>query len=125
MSFPVNRLASETGLTTLLMQPRSTHLLCLSRFIRMYAYGTTTLILALFLSSTGLSDTQIGAFMTITLLGDVVISFLLTIFADKLGRRRILTLGSTMMVFAGLVFAGSGNWWVLVGASVVGVISPK
>ena len=63
--------------------------------------------------------------MTLTLLGDVVISFLLTLFADGLGRRRVLVGGAAMMAGSGVVFAVSGDFWVLVGASVVGVISPR
>lgn len=63
--------------------------------------------------------------MTLTLLGDVVISFLLTLVADGLGRRRILALGAALMSASGLVFAVSGNYWILVAASIFGVISPR
>ena len=83
------------------------------------------MILALYLSSLGSSDTRIGLFMTLTLLGDVVISLLLTLVADGLGRRRILVLGAALMVSSGIVFAISGNYWVLVAASIFGVISPR
>ncbi|KAL8826146.1 MAG: hypothetical protein Q9170_007514 [Blastenia crenularia] len=60
-----------------------------------------------------------------TLWGDVIISFLLTLFADGLGRRRTLMLGSALMTASGVVFAVSGNYWVLVTASILGVISPS
>lgn len=63
--------------------------------------------------------------MTLTLLGDVLISFLLTLVADGLGRRRILILGAALMSASGAIFALSGNYWVLVIASIVGVISPR
>ena len=83
------------------------------------------MVLALYLSSLGSSDARIGLFMTLTLLGDVVISFLLTLVADGLGRRRILVLGAGLMTASGIVFVISGNYWILVAASIFGVISPR
>jgi len=89
----------------------------------MLAYGTNSLILALFFSALKFSDTKIGLFMTLTLLGDVVLSVLLTLVADRVGRRRILLLGSFLMVLSGATFALFENFWILLFAAVVGVIS--
>jgi MFS family permease len=61
--------------------------------------------------------------MTLTLLGDVLLSLLLTLVADKLGRRRILFMGSIMMACSGVVFALSENFWILLVAAVFGIIS--
>ncbi|KAL9629094.1 MAG: hypothetical protein Q9164_007023 [Protoblastenia rupestris] len=119
------RLADELGVNSILRSSRDTKLLCLQRFTRLFAYGASTLILALYLSSLGTSDARIGLFMTLTLLGDVVISFLLTLVADGLGRRRILVLGAGLMTASGTVFALSDNYWILVAASILGVISPS
>ena len=121
----LSKLGEELGVYSILRSSRDTKLLCLQRFTRLFAYGTSTLILALYLSSLGSSDARIGLFMTLTLLGDVVISFLLTLVADGLGRRRILALGAALMSASGLVFAVSGNYWILVAASIFGVISPR
>ena len=121
----LSKLAEELGLFSIAHSSRDTKLLCLQRFIRLFAYGASTLILALFLSSVGTSDARIGLFMTMTLLGDVIISFILTLVADGLGRRRILMLGAALMSASGIVFALSGNFWVLVAASIFGVISPR
>lgn len=63
--------------------------------------------------------------MTLTLVGDTMISFVLTLFADALGRKAILALGALLMAAAGVVFAIFGNYWVLLGAAIVGVISPR
>ncbi|KAI4167039.1 MAG: hypothetical protein LQ348_007732 [Seirophora lacunosa] len=126
-SLPIlgNWLANELGLYSILASSRDTKLLCLQRFVRMFAYGASTLILALYLSSLRVTDARIGLFMSMTLWGDVVISFILTLFADGLGRRRTLSLGAALMVASGLVFAFSGNYWILVAASILGVISPS
>lgn len=121
----LSRLAEELGVLSILHSSRDTKLLCLQRFTRLFAYGASTLILALYLSSLGSSDARIGLFMTLTLLGDVAISLLLTLVADGLGRRRILAVGAALMTGSGIVFAVSGNYWVLVAASIFGVISPR
>ena len=121
----LTKLASELGIFSILHSSIDTKLLCAQRFTRLFAYGASTLILALYLSTIGISDARIGLFMTLTLLGDVVISFLLTLVADSLGRRRILMLGAALMTASGIVFAVSGNYWILVLASIIGVISPR
>lgn len=121
----LSRIGTELGIYSISESSRDTKLLCLQRFTRLFAYGASTLILVLYLSSLGVSDARIGLFMTLTLLGDVVISFVLTLFADGLGRRRILVMGAGLMSVSGVVFALSGNYWVLVVASVIGVISPR
>lgn len=120
-----SRLATESGFRTIAQSCRDTKLLCLQRFVRLFAYGASFLILVHFLSSMGISDDRIGLFMTLTLLGDAAISSLLTLITDQVGRRRVLFVGACSMVVSGLVFAASGNYWLLLLASVVGVISPS
>jgi len=120
-----SKLANELGLFSILESSRDTKLLCAQRFVRLFAYGASTLILAIYLSALEISDARIGLFMTLTLLGDVVISFGLTLFADGLGRRRILVVGAALMTASGVVFALVGNYWILVAASIFGVISPR
>lgn len=91
----------------------------------MFAYGFNALILALFFQSLDFTDSSIGLFYTLTLLGDVALSLLLTLVADALGRRRILLGGAGLMVLSGVAFALSGNYFVLLAAAVCGVISPS
>lgn len=115
----------ETGLKAWVASPCDTKVLCLQRYLRFFAYGGSTLILALYLSSLHVSDQKIGLFMTLTLLGDVFLSLVLTIFADSLGRRRVLAVGALLMTASGIVFALSDSFWILLVASVLGVISPR
>ncbi|KAK5710103.1 hypothetical protein LTR17_019165 [Elasticomyces elasticus] len=119
------KVANELGLVTLSACSKDVYLLLLTRFIRMFAYGGSTLILALYFAALGHSDKKIGLFMTLTLVGDVAISLALTAIADSLGRRRILILGALLMTFSGIVFATVSNYWILLLAAVVGVISPS
>ncbi|KAK3061738.1 hypothetical protein LTS18_005544 [Coniosporium uncinatum] len=118
-------LAQELGLHSLAVAGWDTYILLISRFFRMVAYGAIALILALYLAELDITDTQIGLFMTLTLLGDVVISLTLTIVADGIGRRLVLFFGALLMVASGIVFALASNYWVLLAAAVFGVISPS
>lgn len=115
----------ELGLVTMWRSSRDVKLLCAQRFVRLFAYGGSTLILASYLSAIGISDDRIGLFMTLTLIGDVAISFFLTLFADAMGRKAVLSLGSVLMAGSGVIFALCGNYWVLLAAAVIGVISPR
>ena len=91
----------------------------------MFAYGFNALILALFFQSLDFTDSSIGLFYTLTLLGDVALSLFLTLVADGLGRRKILMFGAALMVCSGIAFALSGNYFILLASAVVGVISPS
>ena len=115
----------ELGLLSIWNSPLDVKLLCIQRFVRLFAYGATTLVLVLYLSELGISDQQIGVFMTLTLFGDVVISLFLTMFADRIGRKDVLALGAVMMTGSGIVFGLSSNYWVLLVAAIFGVISPR
>lgn len=119
-----HRALAELGLVTLFHSSRDIKLLCLQRFVRLFAYGVTTLILVAYLQELGHSRTRVGLFMTLTLVGDVIISFFLTLFADKLGRKSILSLGAVLMIGSGVVFSLFSNYWVLLIAAILGVISP-
>lgn len=114
----------ELGLSTVRSAPRDAHIILVSRFTRVFAYGSSTLVLALYFVALGFADEQIGLFMSLTLLGDVLISLVLALWADRLGRRRMLMLGGLMMAGSGVVFAIAGNYWILLAAAVFGVISP-
>ena len=118
-------LKSELGVDSVRNSSADTKILFLQRFLRFVAYGASTLILALYLKSLGFSEARIGLFMTVTLLGDALISLILTLFADGLGRRRVLVIGAALMSAGGVVFALNGNYWVLLAASIFGVISPR
>ena len=104
---------------------RDAWLLFVTRFIRLLAYGALSVVLVFYLVGLGLSEAQTGLLLTSTLIGDTVVSLLLTTRADRIGRRRMLVVGATLMTAAGLVFASTGNWWLLILAGTIGVISPS
>ncbi|KAI8946446.1 major facilitator superfamily domain-containing protein [Xylaria longipes] len=116
---------SELGLISLWNSPRDIKLLCGQRFVRMLGYGVSTLILVAYLDALGNRKTEIGLFMTLTLIGDVCISFFLTLFADALGRKATLMVGALLMTGSGVIFAWFGTYWILLVAAIIGVISPN
>ena len=100
-------------------------LLFLTRFVRLFAYGSLSVVLVFYLISLGLSESQTGLLLTLTLVGDTVVSLYLTTRADRIGRRRMLIVGAILMAAAGLAFACTSNFLLLVLAGTIGVISPS
>ncbi|RDW71787.1 MFS general substrate transporter-33 [Coleophoma crateriformis] len=121
----VKKALEEVGIASLYSSCLDTKLLCMQRFVRLFAYGGSTLVLVMYLAALDISKTRIGLFMTLTLVGDTIISFILTLFADGLGRKTILACGSLMMMASGVIFATFGNYWILLAAAIFGVISPS
>ena len=104
---------------------RDARLLFLTRFTRLFAYGLISVILVFYLVGVGLSDSQTGLLLTLTLVGDTIISLVLTTQADRVGRRSTLIIGALLMAGAGLAFAFTNSFtWLLI-AGTIGVISPS
>ena len=104
---------------------RNGRLLFATRTVRLFAYGFLAIVLGLYLSAVGLTDTQIGLVLSLTLLGDAAISLPITIIADRFGRRRMLMIGAGLMVLAGVVFALTNDITLLVITAIIGTISPS
>jgi predicted MFS family arabinose efflux permease len=94
------------------------------RTVRMFGYGFLAVVLVLYLAASGLDPVAIGAVLTLTLIGDTLVSLWLTTHADRLGRRRVLIFSSLLVVVAGVVFAFTDWLPLLILAGIVGVISP-
>ena len=104
---------------------RDARLLFFTRFVRLFAYGALSVVLVFYLAGSGLSAPDIGALLTLTLVGDTLVSLVLTTRADRFGRRRTLVAGALLMAGAGLTFASTNQLWLLVIAGTLGVISPS
>jgi MFS family permease len=100
-------------------------LLFLTRFVRLFAYGSLSVILVFYLVSLGLSESKTGLILSLTLAGDIAVSLYLTTRADRVGRRRMLVAGAVLMTLAGLAFAFTSNLIFLIIAGTIGVISPS
>lgn len=115
----------ELGLVSFYQTAGDVKLICLLRASRMFAYGALTLVLVAFLRELHVSQTRIGLFMTLSLVGDVLISFVLAIFAHSVGRRAVLRMGAVLMIVSGTTFFLSQNYWFLLMAAIFGILSPK
>jgi MFS family permease len=91
----------------------------------MFAFGVGSVVLVLYLTAAGVRERSIGVLLSLTLLGDVVVSLAVTTHADRAGRRRMLALGGVLVALAGLAFATTTAFVVLAAAAIVGVISPS
>jgi len=100
-------------------------LLFATRFVRLFSYGALSVVLVFYLTGLGLDESQVGLLLTLTLLGDTLVSLALTTQADRIGRRRMLIAGSALMAAAGITFAFTSNFVFLVVAGTIGVISPS
>ena len=100
-------------------------LLFVTRAARLFAYGFLSVVLVLYLAEMGYKEAQIGLLLTLTLLGDTMVSLWITISADRIGRKRMLLVGAGLMILAGVVFALTRNYFVLLVAAIIGVISPS
>ena len=96
-----------------------------TRMTRMFAYGLISVVLVLYLAQLGLNEERIGLLLTFTLIGDTVIALWITTVADRVGRRRMLLAGALLMIFAGVLFAATRNFWLLLIAATLGVLSPS
>ncbi|KAK8065402.1 hypothetical protein PG997_012149 [Apiospora hydei] len=113
----------EFGIVSIQDSGRNAWIIILARACRMFAHGAISLILAIYFAALDFTDHQIGLFMTLTLLGDVFLGTFITLIADRVGRRKVLLGGSFLMVFSGIIFATFENFWILLFAAVVGVVS--
>src|SRR4029453_1253690 len=93
--------------------------------VRLFGFGFLSVVFSLYLAALGLTDGQIGLMLTLTLVGDVVLSLGIATVADRLGRRSMLLLGAGLMVFGGVVFGISSVVPLLALAAFIGTMSPS
>ncbi len=103
---------------------RNIPLLFAARMVRMFGYGLLGVVLVLYLVARGLDPAEVGLLLTGTFLGDAAISLWLSTHADRLGRRRTLLVGAALMAGGGAMMAVSTDFFWLMLAATVGVISP-
>ncbi|ODQ63226.1 MFS general substrate transporter [Nadsonia fulvescens var. elongata DSM 6958] len=121
----LDKLLDSIGLLAVINSSKDVWLLIVIRFIRMAAFGQTSLIFTLFFKELAFNEQQTGLFMSLTLFGDIMISLVMTSIADGVGRKNILLLGAALMCFSGIGFYWFDNYFILLAAAILGVISPS
>ena len=121
----MTRLLELPEIRTLAILSRDGQFLFLTRILRLFAYGLISVVLALYLAQIGVSEGRIGLLLSLTLAGDAIMSLWITTQADRFGRRRMLLIGTGLMVLAGIVFSATRSFPVITMAAIIGTISPS
>jgi len=79
-------------------------------------------LLSVALSRAGFSPVAIGILITVSLMGDFVGTYLIGLFADRWGRRRVLSILALLMAATGLVFGLVTVYGVLLAAAFFGTL---
>ena len=79
-------------------------LILLARTVRTFAYGFLSIVLSIYLKLSGVNDVLIGLILTFTLINSVIFTFLATIYADRIGRKKILIVYAGLMSISGITF---------------------
>lgn len=99
------------------------YILFITRSLRLFSYGSLSVVLFLYLAELKFSEFQIGQLLTYILLGDLAITMWLTTSADRIGRKKTLAIGALLKLFTGCMFATSESYIILILSGIVGVIS--
>jgi MFS family permease len=92
------------------------------RGLRSLAYGLLSVMLAVAMANAGFSPVAIGILFTVSLVGDVVGTYVIGIAADSWGRRRTLAGLALLMAGTGVIFGLSSNYPVLLAAAFFGTL---
>ncbi len=98
-------------------------LLLAARILRTFAYGFLSVIIAIYLRILGFNDIQVGILLGCTLINSVIFTLFASFYADRMGRRKILTIYALLMSLSGLIFTISDNYLLLILAAFIGTIN--
>jgi MFS family permease len=103
-------------------QHASARLILVMRGLRSLAYGLLAVILGIVLAGEGFSPATIGILITVSLVGDMVGTYVIGLVADTWGRRRTLALLSLLMAGTGVIFGLVTSYVVLLMAAFFGTL---
>jgi MFS family permease len=109
----------------MLPQTADGRLLLLTCGLRNAAFGSISVVLALYLGELGYDSVSIGLFFTMILIGGALMTVLITALADGVGRRRVLAGGGLLMALAGVMLVLTTQPLLLVLFAVAGSLSPN
>ncbi len=100
----------------------TTRLILVMRGLRSLAYGLLSVLLGVALADEGFSPVVIGILITVSLVGDMVGTYVIGLFADAWGRRRTLALLALFMAATGIIFGLVTSYPVLLVAAFFGTL---
>ncbi|HEX3218487.1 MAG TPA: MFS transporter [Candidatus Limnocylindria bacterium] len=79
-----------------------------AKVFRGYAFGLNAVVLGLYLADLRLAHDMIGFILSAALLGTLALTLVIALFGDRIGRRRLLVIGSALMLLAAVIpFVGA------------------
>ena len=79
---------------------RNGRLVLAGKAVRAFGFGLGSVVLGLYLVELGLSPAAVGAVLSAALIGTTLLTLVIAIFGDRIGRRRILGIGGALMLLA-------------------------
>src|SRR5437870_6254459 len=108
---------AELGRAQAYERLRDTRLILVMRGLRSLAYGLLAVLLGVALAGEGFTPVAIGALITVSLVGDMVGTYVIGLYADTRGRRHTLALLSLLMAATGIIFGLMTSYAVLLVAA--------
>jgi len=121
----VNRYLVEDGVRILFLDwiSRDGRIVLIEKTIRTIPYGFLAVLFPVYLSQLQFSPVQIGIVLTVTVATSAFYTFMASLVADRLGRKRTLVFFALTDALAGAVLFISSSWWAPVAAGIVGNMS--
>jgi MFS family permease len=94
-----------------------------AKVFRGYAFGLNAVVLGLYLADLQLAPETIGLVLSAALLGTLGLTLLIALFGDRIGRRRLLVIGSALMLLSALIPLVGANPLVLALIGLSGMVA--
>ena len=96
-----------------------------ARSLRDFGDGFTAVLLPVYLTALGVGPFEVGVVATAALLGSALTTLAVGFLGAHVDQRRLLIVGSTLMVVTGLAFAASSTYAVALIVALIGTINPS
>ncbi|HEX6655477.1 MAG TPA: MFS transporter [Candidatus Limnocylindria bacterium] len=94
-----------------------------AKIFRGYAFGLNAVVLGLYLADLQLAPEVIGLILSAALLGTLGLTLVIALFGDRIGRRRLLVIGSGLMLLSALIPLVGANPVVLALIGLSGMVA--
>jgi len=94
-----------------------------AKLFRGFAFGLNSVVLGLYLAELALSPAVIGLVLSGALAGTLGLTVVITLYGDRIGRRRLLLLGSALMGLAAVIPLVGANPLLLVVIGLTGMVA--
>ena len=94
-----------------------------AKVFRGFAFGLNSVVLGLYLAALDLPGAQIGLVLSAALAGTLALTLVIAVWGDRIGRRRLLVIGSALMGLAAIIPFVGANPVLLVLIGLTGMVA--